>query len=470
MLSKIKMKIKKILGEGSYGSVVVCEKNGENFALKTVRGDDYGLVSLQEIDVMNSVYNPFLVSAKKTYIENNSILIFMDLASETLHRHKISGEGELRSIVFQMITSLAFLERKNIIHGDIKANNFLCFKDAYGIPLNVRLTDFSLACRSYGIPPMFRMYCSVYRPIESWFSEAECKSDVWALGCCIYELLTGESQLFPSQDERYDESYSDTLSEVISSPVRQTKVHKRWRPSFDIYVSILGQFAEKTGQPISRGFQKRCQDSEARVERFPKPLNVFVREWGRIYRSLPSYLKDMLTVDPAKRPSATQMFHSEYFREERRTLATRISEHYLKTRIPHSEGELVLLDGATRHHIGRVGLEYEEVEFFMTRPRYSRITLIAAMDMFSKCKQIENKDYVKFTCLFVSMKITDPSNMDVFERDKMNFFQHSSNDEFYTQVIVELETLVCQTLNFVLYPEDEKIFDLTNDQLLAFYV
>ncbi|MEB3184434.1 MAG: protein kinase [Cyanobacteriota bacterium] len=464
------MKIKKVLGEGSYGSVVVCEKNGETFALKTVKGDDYGLVSLQEIDVMNSVYNPFLVSARKTYIENNTILIFMDLASETLHRHKISGEGELRNIVFQMITSLAFLEKKNIIHGDIKGNNFLCYKNTHGLPLNVRLTDFSLACRSYGIPPKFRMYCSVYRPIESWFSEAECKSDVWALGCCIYELLTGESQLFPSQDERYDETYCDTLSEIIQSPVRQTKVHKRWRPSFDIYVSILGQFAEKTGQPISRRFQKRCQDSEARVEKFSKPLNIFVREWGRIYRALPPYLRDMLTVDPAKRPSATQLFHSDYFREERRELANSLSEYYLKAGIPHSDGELVLLDGASKHHAGRVSLDYEDIDFFMTRPKYSRITLIAAMDMFSKCKHIENKDYVKFTCLFISIKLTDPSSIDVFEQDKMNYFRHPINDEFYTQVIVELETVICQTLNYVLYPEDEKIFELSDNQLIAFYV
>jgi serine/threonine protein kinase len=369
-----------------------------------------------------------------------------------------------------MITSLAFLEKRNIIHGDIKANNFLCFRDAYGIPLNIRLTDFSLSCRPYGIPPMCRMYCSIYRPVESWFSEAECKSDVWALGCCIYELLTGESQLFPSQDERYDESYSDTLSEVISSPDRKTKVHKRWRPSFDIYISIIGQFAENTGQAVSKKFLKRFKDSENRVERFPKPLNVFVREWGRIYRSLPPYLRDMLTVDPAKRPSATQLFHSDYFREERTSLASMLSTHYLKTQTPYSEGELVLLDGALKHHTGRVPLEYEEMEFFMTRPRYSRITLIAAMDMYSKCKHIENKNYVKFTCLFVSMKITDPSNIEIFERDKMTYFRHPSNDEFYTQVIVELETLVCQTLNFVLYPEDEKIFELTNDQLLAFYI
>lgn len=464
------MKIKRVLGEGSYGSVVICEKNGEDLALKTVKGDDYGLVSLQEIDVMNSVYNPFLVSARKTYIENNSILIFMDLASETLHRHRISGDGELKSIVFQMIVALAFLEKKNIIHGDIKANNFLCYKNGYGIPLNVRLTDFSLACRPYGIPPMFRMYCSVYRPIESWFSEAECKSDVWALGCCIYELLTGESQLFPSQDERYDESYSDTLSEVISSPVRRTKVHKRWRPSFDIYVSILGEFADKTGQSMSRGFQKRCQDSRSRVEKFPRLLNVFVREWGRIYRGMPRYLQDMLMVDPARRPSATQLFHSEYFREEREVLTGMISSYYLRANIPHSDGEMVLLDGATKHHAGRVSLEYEDVDFFMTRTRYSRVTLISAMDMYSKCKQIEKEDYVKFTCLFIAVKMIDPTSMEIFERDKMNFFRHPPNDEFHMKVFIELETIVCQTLNYVLYPEDEKIFDLTDDQLIAFYV
>jgi serine/threonine protein kinase len=451
------MKIKRVVGEGSYGQVVICEKNDREFAMKTVKGDYYGLVSLQELDIMNGISNPFIVSALKTYIETNSTILFMDVADETLHRHRIKDDQEMRTIAFQMITGLAFLEKMSIIHGDIKANNYLCFRDKCGIPLNVRLTDFSLSCRAYGIPPLFKMYCSVYRPIECWYSEAECKSDVWALGCCIYELMTKESQLFPSQDENYDSQYVDRLVELIND---RTVVHERWRPSYDVYVRVLGQFAEQTGQPLSRSLLKRISDSSKRVDHFPKELNVFVRDWRRVYDPLPHYLKRMLTVDPSERPSALELFHSPEFEVERGILAGQLRAHYASTDIAYSNSDLILLDGVVKQHVGRIPLEYAEVLFFLLKP-LSRITLISALDMYSKCKHYEEEDDVKYTCLFISTKLTDPNRIDYVE---------SMYAPRPISRLVNRETTVCRLLNFVLYPEDRKIFTLTDDQLVAFYV
>lgn len=457
------MKIKRVVGEGSYGAVVICEKDGEEYALKTVKGDYYGLVSLQEVDVMNGISSPFLVSARKTYIDDNSTLLFMDLADETLHRYRISDENELKMIAFQMVSSLAFLEKRKIVHGDVKANNFLCYKNSHGISLNVRLTDFSLACRSYGIPPMFRMYCSVYRSIESWYSEAECKSDVWALGCCIYELLTRDSQLFPSQDESYDDKYSDTLVEII--PGGSQRVHRRWKPSFDVYISTLGRFADSVGQPLTLKYRKRVDDAERRLECFPKSLNVFVRKWVEIYRGLPEYLKTMLIVDPSCRPSAMDLFHSDFFSEERRRLTRDLISYYDSIGVSRSDGEGVILDGAVKIHTCRIPLEYEEVIFFMSRSRYSRITLISAMDIYSKCKHLEDiDDRIKFTCLFMSLKMTDPANIDLFELD----IERSRAPRLV--VILDCEVILCQALNYVFYPEDPRIFELTDEQLNAFYV
>lgn len=463
------MKIKKVLGEGSYGSVVVCEKDGKDYALKTVKGDCYGLVSVQEVDIMNSVFNPFLCSASKTYIDGVSTLIFMDLASETLHKHKFTSESELKMIAFQMVCSLAFLEKRNIVHGDIKGNNFLCFKDAYGLDLNVRLTDFSLSCRSYGrgSSPLFKMFCSIYRPLEAWFGEAGCKSDVWALGCCLYEFLTGDSQLFPSQDEKYDGNAFDLTDGC--------KVHRRWRSSNDAYVSILGQFADKTNQPLSDLYQKRIEAANSRIKGIKRPLNIFVRDWMKLYRSLPSYIRDMLTVDPAKRPSADDLFHAEYFKKEREALTIKLTEYYDLKNIPHSEGPLVLLDGAIRHHLSRNSLEYEEIRYFLSKPAYyERVTKVAAMDIFSRCKHVGDSVYILQACLLISLKITDPSNLEWFEYDRQTEMETHDLGEGDVDDdldgILEAEKLICQALNYVLYPESSELFDLTDEQLYAFFL
>lgn len=466
------MKIKKVLGEGSYGSVVICEKNNKDYALKTVKGDCFGLVSLQEIDIMNSVYNPFITSARKTYIDDNSIMIFMDLADETLHRYKIRDESELRMIAFQMVCSLAFLENRNIVHGDIKANNFLCFKNSNGFPLNVRLTDFSLSCRSYGkdIPPLFKMFCSIYRPVEAWFSKASCKSDVWALGCCLYELLTGDNQLFPGQDERYDKDI------VYDLKVSKREVHKRWRISNDAYLTALYKFANATNQKLTSDTLDRLKAAESRIAEFNKPLNLFVRDWVSVYNKLPKYIRSMLIVEPALRPSAITLFESDVFAKERQILSKQLTKFYMENSRPCSEIPEVLLDGTIKQHVTRNGLEYEEIQYFLNKHHYHRLSRIAAMDIFSKCKHIGNGLYIIQACLLISIKITDPSSLDWYEYDRQtelekvfdNYVELDLEEEL--NKILEAERLICQGLNYVLYPESSDIFEFTDEQLVAFYV
>lgn len=460
------MKIKKVLGEGSYGSVAVCEKNGGLYALKTVQGDSYGLVCLQEIDIMNSVSNPFLVNARKTYIEDNNTYLFMDLASETLHRYRIRDSREFRLVAFQMVAALAFLEKRGIVHGDIKGNNFLCYRNAFGIPLNVRLTDFSLSSRYYGrdTPPAFRMYCSIYRPLEAWFSEAVCKSDVWALGCCLYEMFTGESQLFPSQDETDDTECVDLVENL--SP-NHRKVHERWRHSFDVYLSALYEFACETRQPITPTTNTRLRRSLARNSRGGRGPVVRSRRWADVVDAVPAYIRAMLVVDPAFRPSALELFYRDDFAEERNMLTGCLLSYYNISGIPHSDNELVILDGTVKHHMARTPLEYEDVDYFFARAkRYSRMTVICAMDIYSKCKHMEMDDLMKLASLMIGIKLTDPQKIVYFEWDQYE----ALGGEVIEGTVTECEKRICQYLNYVLYPENERIFDLTDDQLTAFYV
>jgi serine/threonine protein kinase len=463
------MKIKKVLGEGSYGSVVACEKNGKDYALKTVKGDEFGLVSLQEIDIMNSVFNPFICSSQKTYIDGSSALIFMDMASETFHKHRFESESDLKMAAFQMVCSLAFLEKRNIIHGDIKSNNFLCFKNTYGIDLNVRLTDFSLSCRSYGrgSNPLFKMFCSIYRPLEAWYGEAECKSDVWALGCCLYEIISGDNQLFPSQEEKYDQ-------ETVYHLQEDGKTHRRWRLSNDAYILTLGDFAESTNQILTDTYRQRVASAKTRIQGTKKRVQLFVRDWLKIYRSLPTFIRDMLVVDPTKRPSASELFLADYFSHEREHLSKCLIQYYTTNSTPHSDGNLVLLDGAVRHHLSRNSLEYEEINYFMNKPYYERFTKIVAMDIFSKCKHIGDDVFTLQACLLIAIKLTDPSNIEWFEYDRQTEMETHGlgegdhQDELYE--ILKAECHVCQSLNYVLYPESSELFNLSDEQIVAFFL
>lgn len=451
------MKVKRVLGEGSYGSVVHVEKRGEDFAMKTVMGDEIGLVSLQEVDIMNSVSNPFVVSARKTYIEGNAVLIFMDLADATLHHFKIESEDQFRMIAYQMICAMAYLEKKKIIHGDIKGNNFLCYKDTYGLPLNIRVTDFSLSCRSYGqsSKPMFKMFCAIYRAAEVWFSEAETKSDIWALGCCLYELFTKNDFLVPVQDETKDNKPFDLLE--VSRSGRTKKHHSRWKKSYDMYLSCLLSIAETMKQPLSESMKQRLQAARGRCDEVGSQIRV--RNWTSALESLPPYVRDMLTVDPSYRPSATELMNSPYFYHERATITSALQNHYQSNNIECSFGTAVILDGMVKHHSKRIPLSFAEIAYFLENRRSHRIPRLVAIDVLSKCRHYQPEGYARnflMACLLIGCKLTDPSQMDWLGDEDI-------------EGIIQMEQVICQALNYVIYPEDHVIFDFTDDQVYAFY-
>ena len=70
-----------------------------------------------------------------------------------------------------------------MFHGNLKTSNILLLINA-----DVKLTDFALFKHN---PEGINNYC--YLPPEfASKGELTCQSDLWALGCVIYELSTGQ--------------------------------------------------------------------------------------------------------------------------------------------------------------------------------------------------------------------------------------------------------------------------------------
>lgn len=411
------------LGEGSYGTVNKVKWNDEFYAMKKVNDDELGMVSVQEIDIMRSLEHPNVLKAEKIYVDETSTTIFMKVADGPLHRYPFQSQVHLEYVTFQMLQSLAFMETMGIIHGDIKTNNFLFFNDDERSDIVIKLADFSLASRSYGGAhhPMYQMYCSVYRPIESWFKRTTTLSDVWALGCCFFELMTRDA-LFC--DQTHDE----------------------------LYIVALDSFCKKTHQPFPSEYQGRMEIQRKRVEGLYEQghsITLKVRKWEELWEQIPEFVKKMLSVDPKRRTSASDLLKEPCFAAFRQKMFNSKNE--------------IILQGKIVKHTRRNTVPMEIIKDRFMNTTYHMMTRIIALDLFSKCLHMarseqETEDMIN-ACTLLAIKMTEPSRYTQIYRMTGSKFDG----------IFKAEKKICQTLNYILYPEIEELFNMTTEEIKMFY-
>jgi hypothetical protein len=130
------------------------------------------------------------------------------------------------------------------------------------------------------------------------------------------------------------------------------------------------------------------------------------------------------------------------------------------------------MDGVIRQHLSRNLLTEEDIHDFMNRKYYNKVTKIAAIEIFSKTRGLLisiEKRYLTLACLLISIKLTDPSNIEFFEWDRQRGLTDDDDLEGDHELILQTERYICQYLNYLLYPEDAMIFDFDLDKLLVFY-
>ncbi|CAN5758610.1 hypothetical protein BH11BAC4_BH11BAC4_01630 [soil metagenome] len=101
---------------------------------------------------------------------------------------RLSSE-ETENIIRQIASALAYLHQKDIMHRDIKPQNFKVQTNGF-----VKMLDFGIAKHKYS-PKLTQVGFVVgtmeYLAPEQFQQEPELKSDTWALAVMTYELLTG---------------------------------------------------------------------------------------------------------------------------------------------------------------------------------------------------------------------------------------------------------------------------------------
>ena len=233
--------IKTRLGVGSYGTVYkVCKKTTVKiYVIKQI-----SLLGLTEKEILeykseakllSSIKSNYVVKYFDSFIDNHNLNILMEYCDggdlyqylEKNKKKKIKlKEKTIWQIFIQMLIGLNSIHKKKILHRDIKSQNIFLTKNLDikigDLGVSKKLIQTNFAKTFIGTP----YYLSPEICMEKPYND---KSDVWAIGCILYELCTfnypfnAKSQgalllkILNSQPEKIDNNYySKDLQNMIN--------------------------------------------------------------------------------------------------------------------------------------------------------------------------------------------------------------------------------------------------------------
>ena len=213
------------IGKGAFGTVYLVNRKIDNkiYALKKIIIEKMKKKeienSLNEIRILASISHPNIISYKEVFWDDdsNSLNIVMEYADDgdlskkifENKRNKITfSEKKIWSFSIQIVEGLKYLHNKRIIHRDLKSANIFLMKN--GI---VKIGDLNvskiLKTKTSNNLNLTQTGTPFYASPEVWRNEPySYKSDMWSLGCIIYEMCTNYP---PFMGRNMDELYRSVI-------------------------------------------------------------------------------------------------------------------------------------------------------------------------------------------------------------------------------------------------------------------
>ncbi|XP_064600441.1 3-phosphoinositide-dependent protein kinase 1-like [Liolophura sinensis] len=235
----------KVIGEGSYSTVYLSKElsTGKEFAIKVLekrhiireRKQQY---VMRERDVFNKIgAHPFFIQMYYTFQDPDRLYFVLTYArrGELLdYLHKLSSFDEncTRFYSAELVVAIEYLHSLGIIHRDLKPENILLNDE-----MHIQITDFGSAKMiktdvdntdkpETGRKKSFVGTAQYVSPEILTSKDPHCSTDLWALGCIIYQLLSGlppfrgghEYQIFQKitkLEYEFPEGFGDTARDLV---------------------------------------------------------------------------------------------------------------------------------------------------------------------------------------------------------------------------------------------------------------
>eukprot|EP00753_Platysulcus_tardus_P004567 PLAT12543.35.p1 GENE.PLAT12543.35~~PLAT12543.35.p1 ORF type:complete len:467 (+),score=170.50 PLAT12543.35:41-1402(+) len=288
------------LGEGSFGVVWRCRERstGEIVALKQVKNaqarNGFPITAIRETNILLALEHPHIARVREMVAGEAADDVFMvldclehDLAA--LHKrmaHPFS-QSEVKQLMLQLLSAVAYLHRNWYVHRDLKPSNVLVTSTG-----ELQVCDFGSA-RKYSDPLgtyTTPIVTQAYRAPELLLGATSYGPaiDMWSLGCIFGELILKDI-LLPGHSEL---AQLDLTFRLVGTPTEET-----WPTLREL--------------PNAQNVRWTLHESSLR-KRIPRTSYIggsYLSDCGL------DLLSRMLTCDPAQRITAEEALQHAWFSE-----------------------------------------------------------------------------------------------------------------------------------------------------------
>ncbi|NXG50181.1 NEK1 kinase, partial [Psilopogon haemacephalus] len=290
------IKVRKI-GEGSFGKAILvkAKENGQQYVIKEINISKMSSKereeSRREVAVLANMKHPNIVLYRESFEENGCLYIVMDYCEGGDLFKKINAqkgilfpEDQILDWFVQICLALKHIHDRKILHRDIKSQNIFLTKDG-----TIQLGDFGiarvlnstaeLARTCIGTPYYLSPEICQNKPYNN-------KSDIWALGCVLYEMCTLKHAFEAG-------NMKNLVLKIISGPFPPVSMHY----SYDLR-NLLSQLFKRN--PRNRPSVNSILEKNfiaKRVEKFLTPQLIAEEFSHKIFQKFGPH------AAPAKRPA-----------------------------------------------------------------------------------------------------------------------------------------------------------------------
>ena len=232
-----------IIGQGMYGKVFKALNKYEQkyYAIKTLNIQNVSqkerLNIETEIKLLQELKHPNIVLYKESFLDENQNLNIVttfceggDLYQRIFQTQKnYFPEKTIINALVQLLLGLSYIHDKKIVHRDIKTKNIFIQNEH-----TLRIGDFGIAKifnsnnqnnnKNYSINKMVGTPLYMAPECFKQNKKYSYKSDIWSLGCCIYEMCNlkhaFEGQFFPAVSVKISEGKRLPVNKIYSKELR----------------------------------------------------------------------------------------------------------------------------------------------------------------------------------------------------------------------------------------------------------